>query len=697
MIATLMRMIRWTLMTLIAFGLLLYSSGPWVVAPDAHAHLAPVPVVAIAGVVVGVLGAVATIAAAQPRPRPSIEINTFSLAVGDDFNVGDCGTVNLRITVNYGSIADRLSRDDTGTVFVEFFADGQRIGEGRAEQRGEPVLRSYTFTTYIIGTRRGTTQVWAKIRLHGQISGWLDDDWIWLEDETPRIELNVKDPYEVWIDGPQPNQIDHGQYTWANLKAKVRTQNAVITHSLHAAACNPHRGWGEMARLWALGELPKEESAFTINGAANAADHYVKDLVDNFRAKHYYCPHHPPHGSPYDRIEIYGEYRLWARFSTFPYSYLQHGVPQSVYAECRPLPPNCKQDEEYDPSQCGCVPKRTYSSSTSSGGQEPKGITTPTTRERVVAGSYSHGLDVRGQEPKGAAEGPLIVVNNQSHTAALIEPRSGQLKAIIGVGTFPVDVAADQQARRAYTANFGSDDVSVIDLESRRVTETLRVGRQPSAVAFDSNRLFVANFGDSTLSIFESSARGHRLVATLSGIREPLDVAISPDGRFGYVVSILSKSEICLPIVGCVTQETGGVLTIDLSTLQVIRTVRFEGELRQLAVSPDGRRLYVTARAGGQGQLLVLDAATGQILRAIPVGQKPYGVAASPEGCFVVVANSASHDISVVDAKGGRVLATLKDAQAREPWGVVVLEGSRAYVTNRLSHTISVFGLGACP
>jgi YVTN family beta-propeller protein len=301
-----------------------------------------------------------------------------------------------------------------------------------------------------------------------------------------------------------------------------------------------------------------------------------------------------------------------------------------------------------------------------------------------------------GQEPKGIAAGSLIVVNNQSHTAALIEPRSGQLEAIIGVGTFPVDVAADQQARRAYTANFGSDDVSVIDLESRRVTETLGVGRQPSAVAFNSNRLFVANFGDSTLSIFESSARGHRLVTTLSGIREPLDVAISPDGRFGYVVSILSRSEICLPIVGCVTQETGGVLTIDLSTLQVIRTVRFEGELRQLAVSPDGRRLYVTARAGGQGQLLVLDAATGQILQAIPVGQKPYGVAVSPEGCFVVVANSASHDISVVDAQGGRVVATLKDAQAREPWGVVVL-GSRAYVTNRLSHTISVFELGACP
>jgi YVTN family beta-propeller protein len=688
MIATLMRMIRWTLMTLIAFGLLLYSSGPWVVAPDAHAHLAPVPVVAIAGVVVGVLGAVATIVAAQPRPRPSIEINTFSLAVGDDFNVGDCGTVNLRITVNYGSIADRLSRDDTGKVFVEFFADGQRIGEGRAEQTGEPTLRSYTFTTYIIGTRPGTTHVWAKIRLHGQISGWLDDDWTWLEDETPRIELNVKDPYEVWIDGPRPKEITHGETTTAKLKARVRTQNAKHNcASAEGLIGYPTQLDGQLA--------PPER----LRGADNAGHSYETDLVVR-KKSHEGCPYAPPHPPFVNLLFQPNSYELDAFFAVSPYIYEQRGNLEPVDARDYPLPqPSCQEGEEYDPKQCRCVKKTGFSISTGTGGREPKGITTTTTRERVVAGSYSHGLDVRGLEPKGAAEGPLIVVNNQSHTAALIEPRSGQLEAIIGVGTFPVDVAADQQARRAYTANFGSDDVSVIDLESRRVTETLGVGRQPSAVAFDSNtsRLFVANFGDSTLSIFESSARGHRLVATLSGIREPLDVAISPDGRFGYVVSILSRSEICLPIVGCVTQETGGVLTIDLSTLQVIRTVRFEGELRQLAVSPDGRRLYVTARAGGQGQLLVLDAATGQILQAIPVGQKPYGVAVSPEGCFVVVANAASHDISVVDAQGGRVVATLKDAQAREPWGVVVLEGSRAYVTNRLSHTISVFGLGACP
>jgi DNA-binding beta-propeller fold protein YncE len=80
----------------------------------------------------------------------------------------------------------------------------------------------------------------------------------------------------------------------------------------------------------------------------------------------------------------------------------------------------------------------------------------------------------------------------------------------------------------------------------------------------------------------------------------------------------------------------------------------------------------------------------------IPVGERPYGVAVGAEGCFVGVTNLDSHDVTVVDARSLQPLTTLKDPEAQGPFGIAIA-GSRAYVTNSQSHTVSVFELGTCP
>jgi len=57
-----------------------------------------------------------------------------------------------------------------------------------------------------------------------------------------------------------------------------------------------------------------------------------------------------------------------------------------------------------------------------------------------------------------------------------------QVITTIPVGQEPVGVAFTPDGKRAYIANFNSNDVSVIDTATKKVVATVRVGTHPSGV-----------------------------------------------------------------------------------------------------------------------------------------------------------------------------------------------------------------------
>jgi YVTN family beta-propeller protein len=104
----------------------------------------------------------------------------------------------------------------------------------------------------------------------------------------------------------------------------------------------------------------------------------------------------------------------------------------------------------------------------------------------------------------------------------------------------------------------------------------------------------------------------------------------------------------------------------------------------------------------------VIDAVTNRVVRAIPTGRFPSGVAITPDGAFLYVTNQLS-GVAVVNAGNGSVAATLR---AASPSSVAVSPtGDRAYVTGlgpgtvtaidtatrRVSSTVSVGPYGTDP
>ena len=85
----------------------------------------------------------------------------------------------------------------------------------------------------------------------------------------------------------------------------------------------------------------------------------------------------------------------------------------------------------------------------------------------------------------------------------------------------------------------------------------------------------------------------------------------------------------------------------------------------------------------------MIDTATNTVTATVTVGDGPFGVAATPDGSRVYVANFTSGTVSVIDTATNAVVATVTVEDGTQ--GVVVTpEGSRVYVTNRSAATVSV-------
>ena len=150
------------------------------------------------------------------------------------------------------------------------------------------------------------------------------------------------------------------------------------------------------------------------------------------------------------------------------------------------------------------------------------------------------------------------------------------------------------------------------------------------------------------------------------GYLGPSTLAVSKDGKTGYVANADARQIAC----------------IELPAGPVTRRIEVPAEPTGLVLSPDGSKLIVTC-AAPRSTVVVLDAATGQALAAIPAGHTAMSPAIAPDGKWLYVCNRFDNDVSVIDLAAGAE-ATRVPA-VREPVAAAVTpDGSAVYVANHL-------------
>jgi YVTN family beta-propeller protein len=106
-----------------------------------------------------------------------------------------------------------------------------------------------------------------------------------------------------------------------------------------------------------------------------------------------------------------------------------------------------------------------------------------------------------------------------------------------------------------------------------------------------------------------------------------------------------------------VSNASGGVSVVSRQTLAVVASIPVTGGPAGLALTPGGQALYVAQAAASS--VAVVDTGSNTLVATVPVGQSPLGVAAAPNGLAVYVANSASNSVSVISTATNAVVATV--------------------------------------
>ena len=194
-------------------------------------------------------------------------------------------------------------------------------------------------------------------------------------------------------------------------------------------------------------------------------------------------------------------------------------------------------------------------------------------------------------------------------------------------------------------------------------------------------RLYVSNEDDGTVTVLDTD-RG-AAIATIAVGKRPRGLALSPDGAHLYVpVSGLPKCPPPITDEECARlprdRDADGIAIVDTRALSRIGLLHGVSDPERVAVSRDGRRLYVSEEDAAR--LAVLDAVHDRVLATVPVGREPEGVRVSPNGRWVLVTSEEDNRVTVVDTKSNAVVG--KAAVGQRPRDIAVTADSRlAYVS----------------
>ena len=270
-----------------------------------------------------------------------------------------------------------------------------------------------------------------------------------------------------------------------------------------------------------------------------------------------------------------------------------------------------------------------------------------------------------------------VVADSEADTAQpWVEPRPAEYSVAdtLTVGGGPRHVGIDAARSTAYVVNDPDNSLSVIDLSSRTVVDTIPVGQHPFKVAVDDGTVYTANSEDSTISVLNSVPP--KVVATIPAFADPVGLAIDPARTSLYAgCGQLSGAEV-----------VGAVLMIDTGSRAVSHTVTIAHRPFDIAVDRNTHRVYATDFEGTAVSVIDPDART---VTTIEVGKSTWGVAVDPASGAVYV-GCPNDDIVIAIDPGTRALTSIPVGTG--PVGLAI-DQHTLYVARRGENALGVIDL----
>ena len=231
----------------------------------------------------------------------------------------------------------------------------------------------------------------------------------------------------------------------------------------------------------------------------------------------------------------------------------------------------------------------------------------------------------------------------------------------------PTGLALSPDGGRLYvTCAAPKSTVAVIDTAAGRIVDTLPAGHTAHGLAVtpDGKRLYVCNRFDNDVSVIDVGRP--QADRALPVTREPYAAVATPDGKTVFVVNQLPLDR------ADGNDVAANVSAIDTASNRVtaIRLPNGSSSVRGMCLSPDGRYVYVVHVLShyqlpatqldrgwiNTGAMSIIDAAARQMFATVLLDDidqgaaLPWGVAISGDGRTIFVSHAGTHELSRIDA-----------------------------------------------
>ena len=311
---------------------------------------------------------------------------------------------------------------------------------------------------------------------------------------------------------------------------------------------------------------------------------------------------------------------------------------------------------------------------------------------KIPVGQFPHSV-VLSEDQKTA-----FVSNQWSYNIYAIDLEEGQVIDTLIAGTGPAGMAIDNN-NQLYVANTYSSDLSIIDLASGQETRRLMTGNRPMSVALTPGNEKALVSSRRTIPV--TNREEPRTEITITNVRKKRieerkyfpsahimeNVAITPQGDLAITTLVRPKN-----LVPSVQIENGWMINHGIGIVElneggrVVQLLldepnKFYADPFDVVISPEGKVAYVSHSGADVVSVIDIDRirqilsigteedlqnlsnhlgiSSEYIIARIKTGPNPKGLALSPDGNSLYVAERFADKIAVVDTESYEIITRI--------------------------------------
>ena len=268
----------------------------------------------------------------------------------------------------------------------------------------------------------------------------------------------------------------------------------------------------------------------------------------------------------------------------------------------------------------------------------------------------------------------------------------------IKVGQHPHTVILDQTGKKAYVSNEWSDYVSVIDLTLLEVVDVIPTGNGPAGITLDQNEshLYVVNTYGSDVSVIELKSK--KEVRRLTAGNNPTGIAISPEGKevlvTGRRANMAAYDETLITELTMINTQTQRATKKNVESAYLMENAAYtpEGDLAMVTLIRPKNQIPSVQVEGGwmmtHGIGVIERGKDGEIIQFLldepnAYYPDPFDIVITPDGKKAFVSSSGVDMISVIAIDSIRAMLRQTNPKVRKSYANN-LDLSRRFVLKRI-------------